>query len=398
MRKGTLIAKARAALGGLYARLRTPRRLYDISTAGETGQLPGKRALLSYLTAPLLLDASDPRFLHHINVWHVREMVRVLNTIGYVVDVIDYNDTRFVPRRAYDLFVGHGGINFARIAQRLSPSTTKVYWSTGAYWRFHAQQALRRHEWLKERRGVELPLERIIPHEEDSALLAADAVVGIGGEFTRQTYPDPCSVSMLAVTALKDDHVLEERDYQIARQNFLYFAGGGAVHKGLDLLLEAVNGLDQQLWVCGTVGEAFWHEYQSELTERANIHYIGWIQPRSTRFYELVSLCGYAVLPSCSEGMPHSVIECMKYGLIPIVSVFCGLDVKDYGFMLEPCTIDVIRKIVVKASSLDEQTVAGMSQRVLDAVRANHSEEAFALGFQQAIEVAVGKSPGFVVR
>ncbi len=97
---------------------------YDLMLEGNSQQAT-KRALLSYIVDPFKIPEDDPRFLRHINIWHSREMVRALNRMGYVVDVIDYRNTDLVPRRAYDLFIGHGGINFESIAQTLQENCVR---------------------------------------------------------------------------------------------------------------------------------------------------------------------------------------------------------------------------------------------------------------------------------
>ncbi len=94
----------------------------------ETAHLPlVKRALLSYLVYPFTIPRDDPRFIRHINIWHAIEFVRTLNQMGYRVDAMDYRDQDFSPTRSYDVFIGHAGINFEKIAARLPANTRKIY-------------------------------------------------------------------------------------------------------------------------------------------------------------------------------------------------------------------------------------------------------------------------------
>lgn len=346
-----------------------------------------RRALLSYIVHPYFIPRSDPRFLRHINIWHAHEIVRVLNRMGYIVDVIDYRDTEYNPSQPYDLFICHGGVNFKILAKKLPISTKKIYFSTGAYWKFHNEQERARLADLRQRRGVALPPDRLIGNSEEGALRLADGAFGIGNEFTRRTYAGVASVIMLNGTSLYDDR-LEwcPKDYEAGRQHYLYFAGGGNVHKGLDLLLEAFTGLEQHLWIGSPIDHKFATIYAKELNHIMNIHTIGWVQPRSRQFYQLMRTCDFCILPSCSEGQSQSVVESMNQGLIPVVSRSAGVDVGDFGEWIDPCTIERIREIVQELANWPVDRCRTMSLKARDAVRGDYSEESFSANLQAALE------------
>jgi glycosyltransferase involved in cell wall biosynthesis len=372
-----------------------PKRIYSLVLQQDVAQSPTKRALLSYLVHSFSIPRDDPRFFQHISIWRVPEIVRILNRLGYTVDVIDYRDTTFVPRRKYELFIGHGGINFEKIAQRLPSTTVKIYFSTGCYWRFHNCQEVARFTALRERRGTELSLDRFIENGEDGALLAADGVIGCGNEFTKATYADFSPVIMLNNTALLDLHYqqhAQEKDFECAKKNFLYYAGPGCVHKGLDLLLEAFLELEQDLWICTHVDRQFADVYSDALQARANIHLVGWIQPRSEEYYKVMRTCAWAILPSCSEGQAQSVVECMNQGLIPVVSPACGVDVGDYGVILDPCTVEEIARVVPVLSSYPAAQCREMGQNARRAAVRDSSEIQFNRCMIAAIQKIIDQS------
>lgn len=368
------------------------KRLRDLDLRRDRSTPLSRRALLSYLVHPFSISPGAPDFLTHINIWHAQEIVRVLNRIGYSVDVIDYRDAGFVPQGSYDLFIGHGGINFESIVQQLSQATTVIYFATGSYWKFHNEQELARLAGLRERRGVELPPDRLIEDSEEGALRAAHAVVGIGNEFTRATYTSAgfSPVAMMNGTSLVCDHrEHQDKDFESGRDHFLYFAGYGPVHKGLDLLLDVFAGIEQHLWICTKMDRSFEEAYSTELHSCRNIHLIGWIQPRSSRFFQLVDACNYVILPSCSEGQAQSVVECMNHGLIPVVSRQCGLDVNDYGVLVDPCTSEELASTVRTLSSTSASLCQRMSMKARQAATAAFSQEAFTANMRTAIEQMV---------
>ena len=65
-----------------------PVRYFDLDLQ-NIGPKLGKKALLSYIVHPFSISRDDPRFFQHINVQHAQEIVRILNEMGYAVDVID---------------------------------------------------------------------------------------------------------------------------------------------------------------------------------------------------------------------------------------------------------------------------------------------------------------------
>ncbi len=370
-----------------------PLRYYDVVLADEAKGKTTRRALLSYLTDRFAVPRSDPRFLQHIVIWHCQEIVRILNRMGYSVDVVSYDDRAFVPRRPYDLFIGHMGINFEQIARALSPHTKKIYLSNTNYWDFHNKQELARFAALKQRRGVDLPLlyDRFLHYPEEGALRAADAIVGFGNTFTRSTYRDFSPVINVNNVVLADNHFERQtKDYNVGRNHFLFYSGPGNVHKGLDLLLEAFMKLDDQhLWICTQIEEQFKAVYQLALYHCPNIHLVGLIQPRSPTYYDLISRCNFTILPSCSDAAAQSVVEGMNQGLIPVISRECTLDVDDFGFYLDPCTIDEIINVVSTAARYSADGCREMSLKAHREAATNCSEAAFSRNMQRALESIV---------
>jgi glycosyltransferase involved in cell wall biosynthesis len=196
---------------------------------------------------------------------------------------------------------------------------------------------------------------------------------------------------MINNTALRDDHYDEiDKNFVKGRDHFLYFAGPGNIHKGLDLLLEAFSKLEQHLWICSKMDKKFVDVYSNELYDCENIHLIGCVQLRSVQFYEVMQTCNYAILPSCSEGGAHSIIECMNQGLIPVVSRACGLDVNNYGLILAPCTLEEICRMVRRLSSYSATQCREMSVKAREAAVTAFSEIAFHQNLRHALESIIG--------
>jgi glycosyltransferase involved in cell wall biosynthesis len=355
-------------------------------TGANLQSLKLKRALVSYIIHPFQLNADDWRNIQFSNIGIARCIVRVLNELGYIVDIVDYRDKNFLPRSEYNLFIGHGGLNFKRIASRLSSDTPKIYFSAGPHWKFCNEQERTRIIAMRARRGVYYPFERLSVSEE-WACCHADAIIAFGNNFVRKTYRKFKCVLNLNNAAYPDSHYDEiKKDFITARNNFVFFSGGGNVHKGLDLLLETFTRVDAHLYICQGVTADFHKVYRTELEDYPNIHLISYLPMRTKQFYEVIDKCAFLIYLSCADGSPDAVVECMHQGLIPVLSREATIDTADYGMTLDRYSIDEIVKVVQKLSKIPPEYCEEMSRKTRHAALTEYSEHSFLKNMKQAIQ------------
>lgn len=348
---------------------------------------PKKRALLAYIQEPFRLYPEDPGNLQFSNVGIARTLARALNDLGYVVDVVRWTDTRFVPKRPYDLFVGHGGLNFERVAAKLGANTPTIYFATGLYWQEHNRREKERFAWLEQRRGVRLPFDRWITQSEESALEAADGVLCLGNALAAKSYCQFPPVIAINNGVYRDDRDdTAEKDFAAARANFLFFSSTGNVHKGLDLLLEAFAQTEAHLYICQEIGAEFAEAYRHELHDLPNIHVVGRIPLRSAMFYDLMDRCNFIIHPSCSEGQPGSVLDAMHQGLIPVLSRENNISTEKFGVTLEDCSLETIAQVVRDLMQKTPEWCREMSRRTRSATLTDYSEAAFRDNVIQAVQ------------
>jgi glycosyltransferase involved in cell wall biosynthesis len=358
----------------------------DIWTPANNSTGVSHRALLSYITAPFRTRADAVQSVMFSNTGIALSIVAVLNALGYVVDVVQYTDTSFTPEKDYELFIGHGGANFTHIATCLRPGTTKVYFSTGVYWMEWNRRLQERFDQLARRRGVRLPYVGWIQESEEYANECADGIICLGNQDAADSYSKFPLVINLNNAAYHDDRYEGiKKDFDSGRNSFLFFAGGGNVRKGLDLLLEAFSGARAQLYICQPIESDFRDDYRHELEDLANIHVMGWVPTRTPTFYDLMDRCNFAIFPSCAEGQPGSVVECMHQGLIPVVSRESNIDTDDCGITLSRCSVEEIERVVQELIEYPPEECERMSRLARKAAVAKHSEEAFARGFEEAL-------------
>jgi glycosyltransferase involved in cell wall biosynthesis len=377
-----------------------PKPVLGLGTPPPEGHLkadgPPKRALVSYITEPFTLAPGDWRNNLFSNIGIGRGIVRALNELGYVVDLVQYSDTQFVPQKPYDLFLGHGGTNFERLDRALPKDVVRIYFSTGIYWKEGHTRNEQRFEDLEKRRGVRLPRERQVTADEEYANRAADGIICLGSHLAKESYRGFPLVINLNNAAYFDDHCERPgKDFAAAREKFLFFSGPGNVHKGLDLLLEAFSRLDAALYVCQEIEREFRKVYRRELETLPNIRCIGQVPLKGDRFYRLVDECAFVIHPTCAEGQPGSLIECMWQGLIPVASRQVNMDMDDFGITLKDCSVDEIVAVVTDLRRRPPEWCAEMSRRARRAAVADYSEEGFLRNMKSAIRtIILHKSEG----
>ena len=354
------------------------------------GSVLSKKALLSYLPHPLFPTPNQRDKVIFSNLGLAQYIPRALNELGYVVDIVSWDDKEWLPKKEYDLFIGHGGINYERISNALSPNTTRIYFSTGTYWReFNVREAKRVYD-LAVRRGILLPPDRAIRVSEESANQLASGIICLGNKNAVDSYhkfPLVLGINNAAYSVQWDGML--RKDFDAGRTHFLFFSGGGSLHKGLDLILEAFAGTDLHLHICQIIDPLFAEAYHDELTNYSNIHLHGHIPMRSAEFEKLAATCNWTILATACEGQPGATLECMAYGLIPVLSAEANIDLGNFGVFLPESNVADIRKAVLNAAEIDVEECRTRAKLTAAAIHEDYSPEKFNSNFKKAVQQIV---------
>lgn len=351
--------------------------IYDALNGQSQGHT--KRALLVYLTAPFLdKRRAKPLSTRHTNYWRNLEIAKTLDSLGYMVDVIHFQDIRFQFKVDYDLLIGMG-FACSRIVKLMPEGIPKIYIATGSETGFNNEQEMDRIAAVTSRRGCNLKPRRIAKFNS-SDLKYFDAVACFGNEFTATTFRKYHDRIYTFNNHGYSDIEYYEKDFEQAKRSFLYFASLGQVHKGLDLLLETFPLQPElHLYICGSfqMESDFVRCYKKELFETPNIHPIGYVEVQERAFKAICEKCAYVIMPSCAEGQSGSVVTCMYAGLIPIVSKECGIDTNAFGLTLKSNEIDEIAKTVKHVANLSAEWHRTQSIKTRQVAVKYYSEEAF---------------------
>lgn len=363
--------------------------IYNANRVNETDY--NKRALLVYLVKPFQLKDNDPRFLNHQNLKQCRQIASVLGEFGFVVDVADVKDERYKISRHYDLIINHK-INLKSNENNFKKKPIKIYLSTGLNHVVHNRNMLKRYKRILQRRKCNLKFRQI--HQENMPYVyCTDAIVGFGNDCTMGTWEEILNKPTYSFNNYgfkTTRYLLDPKDFMDARKNFLFFASGTQICKGLDLLLEIFpKHPDLNLYICSNFESEkdFCECYHNELYGTSNIHPIGRIRVNSEKFYDLIRKCAYVIVPSCSEGQPGSVVQCMYSGLIPIVTKESGIDTDGFGITLSNDNIEDIEKTILYLTELSEQWHKEHSIRTREIAEKKFSEGAFMNRWREIIEI-----------
>ncbi len=344
----------------------------------RANQQTRKRALVSYLTAAVYDFSQGHSTQRFSNDGIAVSWATALADLGYSVDIVNWDDREFTIDSDYDLLVYHGAVNFDVLKKYWRHFETTIYFASGSYWKFHNQSEDNRLDAFEKRHGVRLPRDRYIDFPEEEPNRLADAIIALGNQDTADTFSSFSNVYNLPIGCYSDKKIsLAPSDLEKNRHNFLFFSGAGNMHKGLDLLIEAFSKTPQHtLHICTFMDKEFASFYKAEL-KLPNIVTHGFVDLRSEAFYDITSTCNYIIFPSCSEGSPGSVVECMQQGLIPIVTKGSHIDIANSGIVLSSVNPKDIAQAIATISSESARRLQRRSEAARDIVKSNHSAATF---------------------
>lgn len=354
-----------------------------------------QRALLVYRTLPFRLKPGHTYFRYHQSMRQSLLIGRVLDELGFLVDVVDYTSPWPVPSERYNLVISH---DFS-----LNPSAEhwkdaiRVYLASGTEHRLHNIRQRERLEAFTQRRGYHT-VELRWDSEEMPWTDQAHAIFCFGNESIADTWRHrfSCPVFAFANTAFPGLECAS-RDWALARKHFLFLGSGQQLAKGLDLLLEAFDATpDLHLYVCGHYlkDRAFCQAYADQLFNRPNIHSVGWIDLTSRSARGLASNCAFTVSATCAEGSPGSLTNAMRWGLIPLISDYAGVDQEPGIPTLGKAGVCEILQAVVSASNLPAAYLKSLSAETVARAEDRFSESTFMSTWKRMLTQSITSQGG----
>lgn len=357
------------------------------------------RVLLSYLHLPIKYSDNDIRLNGHSNRWESREIARIFAGMGYIVDGIHYLNKSFIPQKKYDI-VFDIAENLPRFAPFLDKDTIKILHITGSNPRYQYNAEMSRIAYLKERRNACYAPKRTSDRMDifDESVRIADICSLIGNNVTLDTFPEKyrSKIHPVTVSSSKLNTIKPKKEYLPPKKEFLWFFSYGAVHKGLDLLLEVfAKNTDITLNIVGIVSSEkdFMQIYEYELTKLPNIKYHGFLKPNSKKFRDIIKNVFCFIAPTASEGISPAVTTCLQIGLFPILSMNTGVDLpKGCGIYLDTCTIEEIQSAIKQVNEMNDRDLKEQIETCQQYALKQYSREQFSKDMTDFIQQALTKA------
>ena len=146
-----------------------------------------KKCLLNLKTTPLYRKSNQ-----HTNMWETREIIYILNSLGYLVDIVSPEVEGHHPKDEYDLFLGYGSGNSGKkfeYSKSLSKARCIIY-AAGPEPTLSNVLVRERYDKFNERQGLDAPYMRTSSIDFERFVSVADAIFCIGesDQFSCKSY------------------------------------------------------------------------------------------------------------------------------------------------------------------------------------------------------------------
>ncbi len=355
---------------------------------------PKKNALLSL--SPVAWEAAL-RQAPNIQIFNVVgltfEITKALNEAGYSVDIADAADANFEVRKAYDLYLGHGG-RTGRILGDLSPETFVIHYASGAYWEAFNRMSQERYDNFSMRRHLP-PIRRFVrslqgtEQGEEQLARRADAAF-VSGPRTVATFAGISrNMSLLYLGSyVQKDLIPRDRNFELGATNFLYAGGtGGNIQKGLDLIIEAFSRLTHlNLFIYCKVEKEVLDAYRAELA-LPNIHYIYHysIGPLRSKMRALLARINFTIGAPIDTGPGTAMLGTFGLGMIPVGYIDIDGTNED-SVLIDDFSIESIMDCVVRASRKPAPWFRAASLATTQRFERLHEPSVFGMNFKSYLQ------------
>lgn len=341
-----------------------------------------KRVLISYVD--YFSTANFGARIGHTNNLESVQIINVFKEMGYIIDVVHCNaieSLKFFTCEKYDIIFGFGEV-FYEIS-KLNSNAKKIMYVTENHPELSLKNELERNQYFYERTRKKISLRRsgIFYKEEHFKNIDCAIIMGEIEPFKRYGIP---IYNIFPTGLLNKNYIFRFRDLEESRKNFLWLGSNGAVHKGLDLLVEVFKKNPEiTLHICGFNSE----EKYLKIPKLKNIINYGRIDIQGDNFLDLVEKCSYIILPSCSEGFSTSIATGMLHSMIPIVCKDTGFNrLNNNVILLEDFKVDYLEKEVLNLSKKNINNLKKIHEEVYKHARKSFTIKDFTENFEKIIK------------
>lgn len=333
-----------------------------------------KNALVVHIMDPFLGNY----YYCHSNATEGYLAAEILSQLGYNVDVLNW-----ATPREQDFYSKYDVVYGLNLFYALFSGPKIIPYSTGMNHKtFDNNSAQRAYEFYKKTGSN--PTKSTL-FNENYLHAFANGIIVLGNDIATDSYKiENVGQKLFHIDGFYFDVYdidIEKKDFESAKTHFLWWGSTGAIHKGLDIVLDVFKQKkDLTLHVCGFKDEKekeFLNYYENELcNEFPNIINHGFVDIKSDLFKEIMNKSTAIISPSLFESGAIGIINVMANGgIIPIISKASGLDVGHYSFMYENLDNNTIDTMIDKFLSLSSNDIKQLSLNVKTESRKKYSIE-----------------------
>jgi glycosyltransferase involved in cell wall biosynthesis len=355
-----------------------------IQNIGNNCDAEQKKALICYMTMGYSVNLESNN-TGRTQPHEILKIVNILTGFGFSVDIIRCIDLRavdIVKNKKYNLIFGFGE-TFYQLTN-LQPEAVSVFYLTERHPDFSYQEEKKRLDYFFERHGRRLNITRSGKFYKKYHLDKVYSHIIAIGDVRLFRNANSIPYFLFPTGLINKRFIFKDKDHKKSRKNFLWLGSTGAIHKGLDLLLDVFYSReDLVLHICGLQKE---ERKALRMKVHKNIIEYGHININSDLFLELTNECSFIILPSCSEGFSTSIATGMLHGLIPVVNKDTGHNVLgDNAIFLEDFKTEYIEKKLNELSNTDPDKLALLSKQVYAYANGNFRLEIFEENFKRIL-------------
>ena len=333
----------------------------------------------------------------HANILHATQMIHYFIKRGYCVDFCHYADRaafKFLGHHKYDVIIGQG-YSYKEFCTKLN-IPIRVNFVTENHPLVVETKYKERLDYFRERHpkiktNADIKRNGVIDVEQ--FMISTHGIL-MSSDFNALNFKEFNRLRQINSNAIYNEE-WKFPDVDIAeeisenRGNILWFGSGGFIHKGLDIVIDAVKELPDISLNCYGIRK---EEYSLfDKLKGKNIFNRGRINVMSETFNrEIVLKHNFIVFPSCSEGMSTAVATCMAYGIIPIITKECGFASASCMIILDDFHITCVRDAIQKTLLMSNDEILKMRQDCFKYAREQFSLMKFDESFRIIMDEILG--------
>ena len=349
-----------------------------------------KRVLISYVS----LNDIDFKRAIHPNVFHINQMIQYFIKNDYCVDLCWHNDMNayktFIGEQ-YDVIIGFGKVykqfcSNTEIKKRICFITENHPVTVLSNYSERVEYFHQRHKEVPEK----LSFPRTDNFDDKMFRMSTEGIL-MSSEFNAKNFQkDFNHLFLINANATINPSYFFDKVYVLntveqCRYNLLWFGSSGLIHKGLDILIDAIKEMPEYELHCYGIQDNEVKLYNK--LKSPNVTNCGSINVMSKQFInDVINKHNFMVFPSCSEGMSTAVATVMAHGIIPIVTRECGFNNISCVIEIENVEVETLKSLLLDVTKWPAEKIVDMRYNCYHYARDNYSLEHFDRQFGEIMD------------